>query len=221
MKKRTRILLFLYIVIFLSNRQSFGQENKYSNEKGDFVCFFNDSVLYGISNNDAFGTFRIGEGKLKPIENNKFLIVKSNSCVQKTSKLYQSLRKDSNIVISVLDSDSLPMTYVSVWMKDKNNKRNQFRVYTNTEGQLMIDKEIMKRVINKDILISLETVGFFTEKEIVLQKGCNYTFQSVISIPFTIDKIRKKMYIEIAETNIVITEENYLKLFLYKIENDK
>ncbi|MDD2796858.1 MAG: hypothetical protein PHE76_02765 [Candidatus Pacebacteria bacterium] len=190
----------------------------YINNTNEFICFDNDTIWFRINNHDAFGTFTIGKGNFKMDKKGRFCLLKSNLIISQTSTLKKYPRNDKKLIITVLDKDSVPMEFVNIKMTKLQDKSSHIICSSDKNGQLRLSTKQINFLNDMNVSICIETIGFATEKILLLKCGYDYVIQSVVpdKFPFTINK-NKKIKIDIVNSNnIEVKIENRLKSTLYK-----
>lgn len=207
------IIMFQYQIIAQSPFNGL-----YVNDADEFICFHNDTVCFRISNNDAFGTFILGKGNFEAGKNNKFCILKSTHIISHTSTLDKHPRNDKELVITVLNADSIPLEFVKISISKIQDESSSIVCYSDKNGQLILNTEQIGLFSEGKVSIHVETIGFITEKILELKRGYSYVIQSVIpnKYPFTINE-NKKIRINIVSNNkIRIKIGGYLSSILNK-----
>lgn len=212
--------LFLY-VLFILSQQVIAQSTLnglYVNDADEFICFNNDTVCFRIHNNDAFGTFTIGQGKFVASERNKYCIFYSNQITSHTSMLVKQPREDKELIINVLNDDSIPLKFAKIIISKTQVDSSIIICYSDENGQLILNSEQIKLFSGEMVSIRVETVGFFTEKTLNLECGYNYLIQSVIQnkYPFTINKNEKIKIKNVGTNKILVKIGKSLSLILIK-----
>lgn len=202
--------IIIYFAIIMSQYQAVAQSSfngLYVNDADEFICFNNDSVCFRISNNDAFGTFIIGKGVFKSEKSNKYCILKSHQILSHTSMLDIHPRNDKELVINVLNADSIPLEFAKINISKIEDESSIIICYSDKKGQLILNTEQISLLSGGKVLIQVETIGFVTNKILELKRGYSYVIQSIISskYPFTINK-NKKIRICIVSTNKIKIE---------------
>ncbi len=165
----------------------------YINAKGEFICIDKDTIQFRIYNKDAFGTFTIGIGQYKVFNKGKYQIIHCNSIINRTSVINQIPRNDSLIVIKLFYINNMPIKFAYVYIDNaKSQKKGSGCVRISDEnGQLLLSDEQVNRYVNKEISIRIETIGFSTEKIVVLKRGYNYLIKSIMPEKYSFTVVEK------------------------------
>ena len=194
--------------------------NKESNE---FIFFYNDTLQFRICNKDALGTFSIGEGKYEVNNRGTYHILQTYSMMEQTSTINRFRRNDSLLVIKVLYNDSMPIMSAYVYVNDaKAQEKGSISVsISDKNGVIKLNEEQVNNFINKELVIRIQALGFFTKKMVIMERGYDYVIQSIMpeTIPFSVCEKKRKIKISKVNTQDIIVEIwKHTKTRLSKVE---
>ena len=213
--------LILFIII-LSNSLLHSQNvysGLYSNEeKSEFICFENDTVSYKIFNNDGFGSFTVGKGRYEIKKKGKYCILKTNIIAQQSATIKKHPRSDEKLSITVQYANSVPMNFVKLSIANSKNISSIKNYNSDINGKLTLNAEQISFLNDAEATISVDYLGFTTEKNAALEIGYDYIVQSVIrdEFPFVIDEYNKIKISKISEDEVKIESRYKKSSILYK-----
>lgn len=202
-------------------------QNDYSglyinSESNEFICFYNDTVQFRLYNSDAFGTYSLGKGQYK-IDSKGAMYLQCNTIIKETSIVKKCSRKDDGLVIRVYGSNGMPMKFVTIKIT-KNREGNYYIVTSSDEyGKLSLNEEQINSLNSEKVFVYIETVGFVSEQEVLLEVGYDYAIKSKIpeKFPFTlVHKTDKFKINQLNSQSIEIEIGKYMKSELKRLDVD-
>lgn len=182
-----------FCLIFLGPNLCISQriiDGHYANEQSkEFVYITKDSILFRISNRDAFGSFSIARGTYHYKGRNKYH-VKSNNMGQASSFIDSIPRIDSAITLKAIFKDNSPIAGAYIYMKANNKPKTKFEILgvSNEEGILVMKANEAKRFLGIQMILQVKTVSYTTQQKISIRQGYDYTIKSTMPMqyPFTL-----------------------------------
>ncbi len=190
MKYKLSIFFLLTISKF-----TFAQFNAqiYTNNNNECICLYKDKFYYRLKNNDAFNTYSIGIGYLIYEDDQKHYISKDKEILSKTSVISEVKRNDQCIKLKVTDSkrDSIP--YSKIIIRSEDTPPITIQEFTDNNGEIILSEEQIKSVENKSCSVYIESLGFTTQRYLLLKRGNDYIIQSNTpsEYPFTISSEKR------------------------------
>lgn len=208
-------LFLILIVSFLgaNAQENFNKSYTYSNEQNELFCLENDTFFLKIYNKDAFNTFSVGRGLVKS-KNSKICIKKIMPIAKFGSTITKEVSNSNKIGITFLDKEGQPLKFSFVRIKNSESGQNYFEGNCDENGFLFIDNLTQVDMINSKVLVSLESLGLFTEKTLIWESGYNYTIISKINYNYNIINKRNKIKIKFLSSDRILIKINKLKTIL-------
>ena len=202
------IIKFLIYGYFISVSQKCVSQSLYTNNNGEKVYISSsDTCFFKIANNDAFGSFSIGIGKMKHFKSSYF--IKKNYLVgDQTSSMYETKTNDTTIYLKLLYHDSTPISYVFITIMLKASKKVLYRGMSNDSGIVILNYTFDNKQDEQKYLLQIHTVGFFTQKQFVFRQGNKYTIISNVNYDFTLKPSKVKVKINFFENDSINTYYN-------------
>ena len=186
-------LSIVFYLIFLTQTLIEAQgisDGVYVNEKTDeFVCFYNDTIQFRISNQDGFRSFSIGKGKYKANKRGIYHLLPCNSISEQISKVKRYRRNDSLVVIKALHKDSTPNMFAYVYIDDVKSKKGSILAgICNKNGSLSLSADQINKYTKKKLFIQIESLESSTKNMAVLERGYDYEIWSILprKYPFSV-----------------------------------
>lgn len=174
----------MFVCLFGST-QSLAQQiaNGYfvNKETKEFIYITKDSIKFRVSNKDAFGSYWIAKSTYQYLGRNKYSI-QGNEIFQYTSVLDSQQSKDSGITLIAFQRDSTPMPGAYFYIKNQDESKAKFEILgvSNLEGVLKIDEVALKKLLGKQIILQVITIGFTTQQKLILRQGQDYFIRSIV-----------------------------------------
>jgi len=171
------ILLYSVLFVFtaLINAQTISNGLYVNKERNEFVIVRNDTVQFRFYNDDAFASFTIGEGLLKIGKIGKYGIQTFPTLIEETATLQRQIRNDDKVSIQALALDSLPIPFAWIKISQLQCRASPVVAYTDTIGQLFLNKEQVGQLSRKVVSIHVTSLGYTpTKKKVQLEKGYDY-----------------------------------------------
>ncbi len=191
-RANVNILVVICLLIFGSNQilaQKIDEGNFFNKNTKEFIFITKDSIHFRITNKDAFGSYCIAGSTYDYMGRNKYQI-KSNDIWQETSVLDSLPRKDSTISLIAVYKDYTPIVGAYFYIKTNDESNTTFEILgvSNLEGVLKIDAVVAKRLMGRQLILQIKTIGYTTQQKINMQLGYDYCIKSTMPIeyPFTL-----------------------------------
>jgi len=186
---RTLLLIsFVFLIHCLTEAQEVCN-GLYINEKSnEFININNGTIQFRLDNKDAFGSFIIGYGSYEYKDKNKYCIYENWEIEEQTSVINKYLRNDSLITLKVLYKDHSPIMSAYLYLKNGNNRKNDFVGITDSAGTIVFSEDQVFELIDKQLSLQIIALGFSTKGRIVLEHGYDYIVYSSMpeKFPFVV-----------------------------------
>lgn len=167
-----------------------------SKENKEFLNITKDSIQFRVSNKDAFGSYWIAKSTYQYLGRNKYRI-QGNEICQETSVLDSQQRKDSSITLVAFHRDSTPMPGAYFYIKNQDESKAKFEILgvSNLEGVLKIDEVALKKLLGKQLILQVKTIGFTTQQKLILRRGQDYSIRSMMPNEFPFSSNQSGIFI--------------------------
>lgn len=197
------ILMLEFLTLFVFERQK-NLIPIYQNDLNEFVYFYGDSVQFKIFNNDAFGLYSMGKGRIERSRNNQIKL-NFNTLIYECSTMQSFEVVDSAIEFKILYHDGSPMSFAQIDLYDKK-KQLLFAAQVNNDGKLLLDVNKIGRVREQVKFVTASYLGFKTSKEIDLTECTKHVIKSRIpkAMPFSLYASTQKLKIQYCDASSLV-----------------